>query len=582
MKKMSISALLLVLAMILGILAGCGNSTGAPAAGSETASAPAEAESAADDLFVPDVPVAAAEASAEEDAEPAGPSYTIPISEEPLTYSIWMTYAPFAADLVNVETMEGMLVLDKMQEITNIHFDVTAANGAAEQDNFNLMIAGGDYTDIISSMSFYNTGLEGAVEEGIIQDLADVIPEKCPIYWSKLTENTNTMMRAYTDSGYLPTICILYPEVGQEVIGPVLRGDWLDEFGMDMPKSYDDLHDYLSKALAEKGAIYNMVSTDGLAGDLAMGDNISLGGYEVVDGQVEYGMAQPAFKDYLKFMNQLYSEGIISQDFFADTAADLNSEARLNFGLGTNSLVAVGANNTSDIVMNVSDDAFEMRVMPYISASGDVENHLGPDTLTDTMKDDDPWAFSTECDDIEPLLELVEYLYSDEGYLLTNYGVEGETYTMVDGKPQYTDLITNNPDGLSYFFASYVYASNAATGFFPYINDQSKSFYDFNDNQWQVFEDLKNLSDCAYTYPTYATMTTEESGEYASIESDLSTYCDSTVLEFIVGTRDIDAEFDSFVETLYDMGLQDMIDIKQAAYDRAMARMDAFLAKTAA
>ena len=34
MKKMSISALLLVLAMILGILAGCGNSTGAPAAGS--------------------------------------------------------------------------------------------------------------------------------------------------------------------------------------------------------------------------------------------------------------------------------------------------------------------------------------------------------------------------------------------------------------------------------------------------------------------------------------------------------------------------------------------------------------------
>ena len=62
MKKMSISALLLVLAMILGILAGCGNSTGAPAAGSETASAPADAESAADDLFVPDVPVAAAEA----------------------------------------------------------------------------------------------------------------------------------------------------------------------------------------------------------------------------------------------------------------------------------------------------------------------------------------------------------------------------------------------------------------------------------------------------------------------------------------------------------------------------------------
>ena len=350
MKKMNLLALLLALAVMLGMMAACGSTGSTPTSGTETAAAATENTSTDDDLFVPDVPVAAAEDSAEEDAEPAGPSYTIPISEEPLTYSIWMTYAPFAADLVNVETMEGMLVLDKMQEITNIHFDVHAANGAAEQDNFNLMIAGGDYTDIISSMSFYNTGLEGAVEEGIIQDLADVIPEKCPIYWGKLTENTNTMMRAYTDSGYLPTICILYPEVGQEVIGPVLRGDWLDEFGMDMPKSYDDLYNYLSKAKDDKGAIYNMVSTDGLAGDLAMGDNISLGGYEVVDGQVEYGLAQPAFKDYLKFMNQLYTEGIISQDFFTDTAADLNSEARLNFGLGTNFLVAVGANNTSDIV----------------------------------------------------------------------------------------------------------------------------------------------------------------------------------------------------------------------------------------
>ena len=177
---------------------------------------------------------------------------------------------------------------------------------------------------------------------------------------------------------------------------------------------------------------------------------------------------------------------------------------------------------------------------------------------------------------------MVEFLYSDEGYLLTNYGVEGESYTMVDGEPQYTDLVINNPDGLSYFFASYVYATNAASGFFPYINDMSRSFYNFNDNQWQVFEDLKKISDCEYNYPAYANMSVDETTAYAGIESDLSTYMDSTVLEFIVGTRDIDAEFDSFVETLYDMGLQDMIDIKQAAYDRAMQRMDAFLAKTAA
>ena len=586
MKNMNLLAMLLAVALLLGLLAGCGNNAGTPAADSDTASAPAEsAAESNEELFVPDVPVAPAEDSAaeDEDAEPAGPSYTIPISEEPLTYSAWMTYAPFAAELnVNTETLEGMLVLDKIQEITNIHFDITAANGAAEQDNFNLMIAGGDYCDILSSMNFYNTGLEGAVEEGIIQDLSDIVPEKCPIYWSRISSDTTTLMQAYTDSGYMPTLLVVTPEPGQEVIGNVIRKDWLDEFGMDMPKTYDDLFDYLDQSYQDKGAIYDMGATDGLVGDLAMGLNINIGGYEVVDGQVEFGAAQDAFKDYLHFMNRLYESKLISQDFFSNTNEDLSSKARLDFGLGSNSLLSVSAANSSDIFMNVSDDTFQMAVMPYVSTDGNSGNHLGPDTLMGTMKDDDAWAFSSECEDIEPLLELVEFLYSDEGYLLTNYGVEGETYTMVDGKPQYTDLITNNPDGLSYFFASYVYATNAASGFFPYINDMSKSFYDFNDNQWQVFEDLKNLSDCAYNYPAYASMSVEETATYAGLESDLSTYMDSVVLEFIVGSRDIDSEFDSFVDTLYDMGLQDMIEIKQAAYDRAMKRMDAFLAKTAA
>lgn len=230
-------------------------------------------------------------------------------------------------------------------------------------------------------------------------------------------------------------------------------------------------------------------------------------------------------------------------------------------------------------MMNVSDSSFEMAVLPYVSVDGKTENHVGPDTLTNMVKDADPWCFRADLEDIDPLLEMVEFLFSPEGYLLSNYGVEGETYTLNEnGDPQYTDLIINNPDGLSYFFASYVYATNAASGFFPYINDMEKTYYDFTDNQWEVYEGLKTLSDCAYNYPSYATMTTEESGRYSSIESDLSTYAESAILEFIVGSVDIDEGFQTYVDTLNDMGLQDMIDLKQAAYDRAMGRVADFTA----
>lgn len=580
MKKKNLAAALLALCLLVGMFAGCGN-TSSTASSAAAASAPQAEESTpekSNDLFVPSAAPAAASNQKESAAEPAGPSYTLPISEEGLTYTYWMCYAPFAPEVIDVDGMKGLLVLDTLQEVTNIHFDITAANGAAEQDNFNLMIAAGDYCDIINGMNNFTAGLEAAVEQDIIQDLADIIPEKCPNYWAYLNKNTNSLMQAYTDSGYMPTICTLTPEVGQEVVGPVIRKDWLNEFGMEVPKTFDELYDYLQKAKSEKNALFELNSTDGLVLDLAYGLNLYFGEmlysdspFTVQNGKAVYSLTNDNMKTYLKFMNRLYTDGLIPADFFSETSEDVSAAARLDFGLSTNSLVSVSAANSSDIMMNVTDENFEMAVLPYVT-DGTTEPHTGPASMSDTMKDNDAWAFSIGCTNIDPLLEMVEFLYSDEGYLLSNYGVEGESYTMVDGKPTYTELITNNPDGLSSFFASYKYATNAASSFFPYINDMSKSFYDFNDNQWEVYEGLKNLSDCAYNYPAYAKMTAEETEEYTRISAEISTYTDTRILEFITGAADIDADWDNYVSTIEGMGLQDMVDVKQDAYDRAMQR----------
>ena len=212
MKK-KLSCALLIAAMLLGLLAGCGSSSNSSTAEEETAEETEETENTEE----------AEESGSEDTSETA--AYTLPIVDEPVTYTMWMTYAPFAATLIDTDTLEGILVLDELQEVTNIYFDFVTVNGGAEEENYNLMIAAGDYTDILSSMSFYSTGLEGAVDDGIVMDLADILPEYCPTYWSYLSSNTNTLMRAYTDSGYMPQIMVLSPEVGQEVIGPILRSD---------------------------------------------------------------------------------------------------------------------------------------------------------------------------------------------------------------------------------------------------------------------------------------------------------------------------------------------------------------------
>ena len=50
--------------------------------------------------------------------------------------------------------------------------------------------------------------------------------------------------------------------------GLVIRKDWLNEFGMEVPKTFDELYDYLQKAKSEKNALFELNSTDGLVLDL--------------------------------------------------------------------------------------------------------------------------------------------------------------------------------------------------------------------------------------------------------------------------------------------------------------------------
>ena len=74
-----------------------------------------------------------------------------------------------------------------------------------------------------------------------------------------------------------------------------------------------------------------------------------------------------------------------------------------------------------------------------------------------------------------------------------------------------------------------------------------------------------------YVYPTGASMTTELDERYTALISDLSTYMAEHVLKFVTGEEDM-GQYPDFVATLYEMGMQEAIDLKQAAYDRYMAR----------
>ena len=51
------------------------------------------------------------------------------------------------------------------------------------------------------------------------------------------------------------------------------------------------------------------------------------------------------------------------------------------------------------------------------------------------------WGINTDTENKEIVMKFVDWLYSEEGGYLMNYGVEGVHWEMVDGKPQFLDSI---------------------------------------------------------------------------------------------------------------------------------------------
>lgn len=587
MKKKQLLAMLLALALCLG-LAGCGGGAASSAAPADSSTKTEESAKAPEQPS--EAPSAAAEASAPEEsaAEPAEPEglqvVELPIETDAVHYSCWMPVAPYVSTMMNLEDFSEQVAMVKMiNEMTNVYIDFNAvAGGFVEQESFNLMIAGGDYTDIIGVMNYYGSSSgaaagsadhEKAIEDGIIIDLYDDLKEYAPNYWTLLTSDDNAYMTMRTQSGYMGCIAQLLKKAGTENQGMIVRKDWLKASGVENLNTLDQYEQYLTYCKDNYGA-YAYLQYEGLDTDWGSAFNITPGAFNVVDGKVVHSFTTDAFKSYLTKMNDWYQKGLFNDDFYNDT--DITT-VRTDMANDLCSFVDGSAEGMSNIFdMNPENTAMELQATAYPKADGVDEIHVGFESKL--IKNSDTWAVSTACADPIPLLKLVNWLYSEEGQLVYNWGEEGVSFEYDEnGQPQWTDLVVNNPDGLNFMFASYLYATGVGSVYFPGVYDMEKGFYSYNDDQLEAVDTLASLTDGANNLPAYVSLNNAEQDRYNSIATDLDTYAKGMILKFILGDEPM-SNYQSFLDTCMDMGLQQMTEIYQGAYDRgqtALAELNA-------
>lgn len=582
MKK--IIATLLSAVLMLGAFAGCGG-TGSSSAASAPASTPAQETAAAapqQPAAVSDREPASTEESSIQEAQVAAQNFDIPmpLTEEPVTFTYFMRFNPQVQDWC--QDMSDNLFYSTLEEKSGVHIEFELFHPMNFSEQFNLQMASQDYADIYcEAASGYNGGYDKGVEDDVFLDLTPYIEEYAPNYNAIINMNDQNRRDAVTDEGRVVFFAAAYDDGQPCAKGPMIRADWAREFGMDPAEinTYDEYEQYIEQAYNTYGATVQLpMSGDPGFGYLTAGFGTlaSFGNsFEAtlpwfqIDGTMYSGVLTDGFQEYVQMVADWYQKGWIYHDFMNE---DFGMQGGADIGMvtsGESSLWWAEKDYMEQYNQSAQDPNFEIAaIQDAVKNEGDV-THLGQ-TNFDTLSTTSNCVISTACQEPEIAIQWMDYRYTEEGATLANWGVEGVTYEKdANGNKHYTDLIVNNPEGMTATLAQFRYMLQNTVC----LTDVSAKDQGMTEQQLAAPSVWMTDKDNSWGCPTTLTMTTEEAEEYNSKAGDITTYGQENFLRFIIGDAPI-SELDSFVDTCISMGLEDCQAIQQAALDRYYQRLD--------
>lgn len=577
-----IAALILGTALTASLLAGCGSSS-TVSADSSAASVSAEATALENTTASEtDTSGTTSDNSAFSDVEPESTvsaadstAAVLPLCDETETISYWFEMSPMVAGYLN--TMNDNITYQYLEELTNVHVDFRAVSDETAQ-NFNLMVASGDWADImVWGSNYYSGGAVKAVEDGVFMELTDVINEYMPNY-SSLIQDKDIYPQVIMNDGKIGEIFPIDWGTSKPGTGPIVRKDWLDDLGIDPAsiETYDDYHTMLTRFKNEKGAsqaLYLGPYGVPYGNYLAAGYGIAAycdpssdtGSFYQEDGTIKFGLIQPEFKDYLTMIHAWYEEGLISSDYIS------HSDIQISAGDVTDGSTGLWYHMSqimSEHVAQSGDPSFNScAIQDAVKNPGD-KTQLG--NYSDSRVERNSLSISGDCQNIELVAKWIDFAFSDQGSMIYSYGIEGETYTLdADGNPQFTALITDNPDGLGMITACNLYAIQTGVGYV----DQNRFLSGYSEAALEAGDIcLKALDlDHLRIIPSAAKMSTEDSQIYAAHYANIATYAAENIAKFITGARNLE-EFDTFAADIEAMDIESCTACWQNALDTYLAQ----------
>ena len=506
------------------------------------------------------------------------PADLFPLTQEPATLRV------FTSGNSNVEDFATNAFTKWYEEKTGVKVDFTVAAGTGDDvtQALNLLLASGDYPDVIlipygvvttSQLAFYG-------QQGIFLPLNDLI-EKGGVETKHIFDiypQAKTVSTAPDGNIYaLPSVnecyhCSLAAKMW-------IYQPWLDKVGLKMPTTTEEFRSVLE---AFKTQDPNSNGKDDeiplAASPLVWNGNLDIfmgsafitnpkSHLVLSDGAVDVTYTKPEFREALRYIHSLYEEGLIAP---ASLTQDEDGLSRML----NSEEVTVGAvpqgwlNELADTVGEKDARLFKyVAVPPLEGPEGHREMSYAGYQATPGQ-----CIVTAAAKDPELALRWCDAQGNEEVQLHAYFGVQDQDWRWakpseigINGEPAwYVPLskfgtVQNNQwsqTALSYRTNAWRLAakSQGDTDFEPFLYEQSKKIESYA----QPIEEV--------VPPLY--FSAEQSQELADLEATITRYVDESIARFINGDLDIknDDAWQNFLSQLEQMGLPRMLEIYQAAY----------------
>ncbi|MBP1963211.1 extracellular solute-binding protein [Paenibacillus aceris] len=334
------------------------------------------------------------------------------------------------------------IYVKRLEELskTNVNIEIIPATDFDQK--LNLLLAANEKLPDLLEISAINTKVSTpAINNGAFTELNDLIDKFGPNLKSNIPKEAWDSPTISKD-GKIYAIPAMSGTTRNQVV--FMRKDWLDKLGLQVPKTIDEYINVLTafrdkdpNGNGKKDEIpfsgrKNLRVAEAFFGayDVNPGEGISAGTWKYKDNKLVPKYILPEMKDALKIYQYLYKEKLLDNEVFVQEGKDWDAKIK----------------GAARVGMWIHDPGYPDKWLAEVKKGEptaeiiNIPSPIGPDgkggaEITSPIRS--AYAIPASSKKAEDVIKFLNWFYSKEANTFLTYGIEGDDYTVNNGKIEY-------------------------------------------------------------------------------------------------------------------------------------------------